>query len=240
MDFNNFCTTETADYVFYYRAGSFAEENIETVAAEQEYCRDYILRVMNIQPDLRIHYYLLDDAGEVGKAYGDNDPCSGFCRIPNSIYAVYSPSLRCTGFHEDVHLLSYAALGRPEPAFIREGLAMYFDRTWHGFANTAWTKLYLDTGLLDGVDQLHQNKVFYDLPDGITYPAAGAYTDFLISLYGIERYKTFYTAWSSSGDNPYRVFGISPETLCTDFRKWIQSLNIITGHLAEQTEAEYL
>ncbi|MFP4443521.1 MAG: hypothetical protein ACLFST_10400 [Spirochaetia bacterium] len=240
MDFIDFNTKETANYLFHYRAGSFAEVNIEAISSKQEYCRQYILQVLNVQPDLRIKYYLFDNAEEVGNAYGDSDSCSGFCRVPDSVYAVFSPSLQCTGFHEDAHLLSYAALGRPEPAFIREGLAMFFDRTWHGFANIAWTKLYLDTGVLDGVDQLHRDEAFFDIPDGLSYPAAGAYTEFLISLYGIETYKLFYAAWNTAGEDPYGVFDKSAETLSADFLKWIQSLNIITGHLAERTEAEYL
>lgn len=114
-------------YVFHYVPGSIAEKDIEKIVMIQENCFKDICNLLNIYPTFKIQYFLLETPELVGKLYGDHDPCNGFANPPNEIYAVYNNKIKCVGYHEDAHIISYL-INRPHSIFLREGLAMYFDK----------------------------------------------------------------------------------------------------------------
>lgn len=182
---------ESEHYLFHYGANTKAEQDIAAIAAQQESCFQYICAVLGTKPDFKISYFLCDSPEEVGRIYGDNDPCNGFTAPPDKIYAVYNENVKCIGFHEDAHVISYL-INRPDPPAIREGLAMYFDRKWWGIANLDWTGYFIKTGRYVPIDQLLERACFFQHPDIITYPIVGAFTEWLISTYGRESYMRMY------------------------------------------------
>lgn len=183
---------ETEHYIFYHREGTKAEADIEEIAAHQEACFRYICGVLHVDPAFKIKYFLCDSPKEVGRVYGDDDPCNGFAVMPNTIYAVYNEEVQCIGFHEDVHILSYT-VNRPDSPAIREGLAMYFDRKWWGIHNLDWVGFFIKKGLYLSVDTLLDRRAFFDADCAITYPIMGAFTDYLIGTYGRKAYMDFYS-----------------------------------------------
>ena len=186
---------ETKNYRFNYNENSKAERDILEIAKYQESCYEYICNVLKIEPNFKIEYFLCDSSEEVGRifgdAYGDYEPCSGFVDLPNKIYAVYSDALQCIGFHEDAHVISYL-INRPNSCAIREGLAMYFDRKWWGIQNLDWTGYFIKMNQFVSIDQLLDDDVFFSYDCTITYPIMGAFTDWLIKTYGVDKYIQFY------------------------------------------------
>lgn len=182
---------ESEHYLFHYGAGTKAAQDIEAIAAYQESCFRYICQVLGAAPEFKIEYFLCDSPEEVGRIYGDNDPCNGFAAPPNQIYAVYNEQVQCIGFHEDAHIISFT-VNRPRCPAITEGLAMYFDRKWWGIQNLDWTGYYLQTGRYLPVDRLLDREFFFQHSDVITYPIMGAFTDWLITTYGAEAYMRMY------------------------------------------------
>ena len=211
---------ESEHYRFHYGAGTAAERDIAEIAALQESCFRHICAVLGTTPDFRIEYFLCDSPEEVGHIYGDDDPCSGFADPPDKIYAVYNDAVQCVGFHEDAHLVSYT-LNRPESAAIREGLAMYFDRKWWSIENLDWTGFYLKTGRYIPVDRLLDDDRFFSLHCAVTYPIAGAFTDWLISAYGIEAYRAMYRQ-KSVPQAMEQVYGKSPAELNAAFEAYVR------------------
>ena len=179
------------NYDFHYFKDSIAERDINEIATIQEQCFQEISDLLNISPKIRIQYYLVDSPKLVGEIYGDNEPCNGFAKAPNEIYAVYSEEIKCIGHHEDAHILSYT-INRPNSNFIREGLAMYFDKYWRDKTNEEWVRSFLLENKYIKIHRLLLNDIFFSYPDQITYPIAGAFTKFLIDVYGIERYIEIY------------------------------------------------
>ena len=119
--------------------------------------------------------------------YGDDEPCNGFARLPNNVYAVYNEEVKCIGMHEDAHIISYS-VKRPISAFLREGLAMYFDEQWQGIYNEEWCRAFVrDSRLLDVIG-LIDNEKFFGVQETISYPLAGAFTKFLIDKFSISIY----------------------------------------------------
>lgn len=182
---------ETKHYIFNYNENSKAEKDIIEIAKYQESCYEYICNVLKMFPTFKIEYFLCETPEEVGRVYGDDEPCNGFCDLPNKIYAVYNDEVQCTGFHEDAHIVSYL-INRPNSCAIREGLAMYFDRKWWGIQNLDWTGYFIKNNKFIDIAQLLNDDIFFNYNCTITYPIMGAFTDWLISAYGIDKYLEFY------------------------------------------------
>lgn len=202
---------ESEHYIFHYGANTKAEQDIAAIADYQENCFRYICSVLRVKPDFKIEYFLCDSPEEVGRIYGDNDPCNGFTAPPDKIYAVYNEKVQCIGFHEDAHVISYL-INRPDPPAIREGLAMYFDRKWWAITNLDWTGYYIKTGRYIPVDQLLKREVFFQQYDHIVYPIMGAFTEWLITTYGIESYLRMYQQQDMT-QAMTEVYGQTPEQL---------------------------
>lgn len=183
--------TSSDNYDFYYLNGSIAERDIDKIIKFQQDCFKEICEKLNISPEIRIQYYLVNSPELVGEIYGDNEPCNGFAQAPNEIYAVYNDKIRCVGHHEDAHILSYT-INRPKSNFIREGLAMFFDKLWWDKTNEEWVKTFILEDKYVNIEKLLQDDIFLSCSDAITYPIAGAFTRFLIDNYGIKKYILLY------------------------------------------------
>lgn len=225
---------ESEHYIFHYGANTKAERDIVKIAACQENCFQYICSVLDVTPEFKIEYYLCDSPEEVGRIYGDNDPCNGFAALPNKIYAVYNEQVQCIGFHEDAHVISYL-INRPACPAIREGLAMYFDRKWWGIQNLDWTGFFLKTGRFLPVDALLDRAFFCAYDCTITYPIMGAFTDWLISRWGMERYLQLYRQKNIPAAM-VQVYGKTPEQMNRDFISYVSLFKTDEG-LEQRMEA---
>lgn len=188
---------ETSNYIFYYQENSTAEKDISKIAQLQQSCFEYICNVLQVTLNFKIEYYLCETPDDVGRIYGDNEPCNGFACSPNKIYAVYNEGTKCIGFHEDAHIVSYT-INTPNVTAIREGLAMYFDKKWWGIQNLDWTGYFIKTGKYVSINDLLDDEIFYSIDCSIAYPIVGAFTEWLISSYGIDKYLQFYKYENSS------------------------------------------
>ena len=215
---------ETEHYIFHFNEGAKAEADITEIASCQEACFRYICTVLRISPSFKIEYFLCDSPQEVGRLYGDDEPCNGFAVMPNRIYAVYNEKVRCIGFHEDAHILSYT-LNRPDCPAVREGLAMYFDRKWWDIRNMDWAQYYIKHQLYLPVAILLDKKTFFDADCSLTYPIMGAFTDYLINAYGIEAYLKFYGQqdMTQAMEDMYRK---SPAELNREFVSYVRLFSL--------------
>ncbi|MGI6734890.1 MAG: hypothetical protein ACOX3C_01725 [Bacilli bacterium] len=218
------CNYETEHYIFNYTAGSKAEEDILLIASVQEACYAYICQVLGVTLNFKIEYFLCNSPEEVGTIYGDNEPCNAFTRPPNKIYAVYNENLKCIGFHEDAHIISYT-INRPKSAAVREGLAMYFDRKWWGISNLDWTLYYLKNNKYISVIELLNNDTFFKEDCSLTYPIVGAFTEWLINSYGIEKYLFVYKE-NDAFFALEKEYGVTPDVLEQQFKKYVALFKI--------------
>ena len=210
---------ESEHYLFHYGAGTKAEQDIAAIAAYQENCFHTICCVLGVTPEFKIEYFLCDSPEEVGRIYGNNNPCNGFAAPPDKIYAVYNEQVQCVGFHEDAHIISFTVNRPPCPA-ITEGLAMYFDRKWWGIQNMDWVSHYIKTGRYLRVDQLLDRAFFFQHDDTITYPIMGAFTEWLIATYGGEAYMRMYKQQDMAAAM-VRVYKQTPQELNQAFTDYI-------------------
>ena len=214
-------------YTFHYKPGSFAAQNIGSVAEEQERCFRKITELLKIPFNDTIQYYLTDSPEENGRImeelFGEYAPGNGFAIGPHSVFAVYSEQIRCIGAHEDTHLISYAYCN-PTGALLSEGLAMFMDGEWWGKPNTEWVKAFLRDGSYRSVFALADDETFWNAPCEISYPIAGAFTAFLIERLGTEAFlEQIYKSKAPLAEKAAHVFGEPPEAIETAFTDWIEA-----------------
>ena len=228
-----------AHYVFHCEKNSTAEKDIAEIIARQEECYSFISNSLRTTAKGKIHYHLFDTPEEVGRQYAiaynsSNDrPCNGFA-LPemnskdgaNHIFAVYNETVKCIGFHEDAHIISYS-LGKPVSQFIREGLAMFFDRYWWGVDNYSWTQWYIEQGEAPAITALLENDNFVEYSEMLTYPIAGAFTGYLFDRFGAEKYIEFYRCSVEKGTQAFaQIFGATVSVLEKNFIAYIKTFRL--------------
>ena len=211
------------NYDFYFNIGSLAEKDIDNIIKIQEKCYTDICNVLNIKPKLRIKYYLLETPELVGKAYGDNEPCNGFASPPDTIYAVYNKDVKCIGYHEDAHIISYT-INRPDSPFIREGLAMFFDKVWWNRKNEDWVIEYLKNNKYISIVKLLDKDTFFSYPDHVTYPIAGSFIKFLIEKFGINKFLELYKKNSNYIKHIEDIYGIKIYDIESEYKQLVLKL----------------
>ncbi len=223
---NNWITYESENYIFNFHKGSVAENKIKEIIQLQERVFKFICNVLKVNFNYKIKYYLCNSPTEVGELCGDNEPCNGFARRPNEIYAVVNQNIECTGYHEDAHIISYA-LAVPLQAFMREGLAIYFDKQWYGISNFSWANYFIKNDKYIRITKLMKNEEFFKYSCKLTYPIAGAFTEYIISLYGIEKYKKFYMKITEDFEKVcLDIFNIEFDELEKNFIQYVGDFNI--------------
>lgn len=114
----------------------------------------------------------------------------------------------------------------PPQVFIREGLAMYFDKNHKGINNLNWVAYYINTKQYVEISKLIIDENFYKISWNITYPIAGAFTEYIITRYGIDSYIEFYKSIDSINFNYIceNVFEKNLSDLENEFIKYVKSL----------------
>lgn len=213
---------ESENYIFNFKKGSIAENNIVEIIEIQERCFKHICKVFNGRFNGKIEYYLCETPKEVGEFYGDNDPCNGFARRPNKVYGVYNEEVKCIGLHEDAHIVSYELLGIPEEVFLREGIVMFLDKGYRGRDNQTWVKYFLENNYKISLKKLLINEEFYKESPDITYPISGGFIEYLIGTYGLKCFIEFYKDKDMEIESRFlKWFDSTMEELENDFKDYI-------------------
>ncbi len=131
---------------------SFAKKSILSIIELQEKCFEDFLSSFDVKSKLVIEYYLFSSSLECGKQYrllypeeySTSDPdesINGYTFYPDTVFATYNESIKCVGYHEDVHILMDEQFGDITSCFVKEGIAMSFDKEWWHIKNEYWAKI---------------------------------------------------------------------------------------------------
>jgi hypothetical protein len=215
-------TKDSTHYVFHFENGSLAEKEIEQVMEIQENCHKNITETLKVTTNQKIGYWLCDTRELVAKESEYHTPINGItCYSPDhiDIYAVYNDEKKCIGYHEDTHAIA-VNINDPTSYAIAEGLAMYFDRVWWNVNNDICTKVYLLDDKYISIEQMVcNNDIFNSVPDMISYPIMGAFTNYIIEQNGIDKYIELYR---QKGDD------------------WRIQIEQVLGHPLREIEEEFI
>ncbi|MBE5782252.1 MAG: hypothetical protein E7329_02930 [Clostridiales bacterium] len=177
-------------YSLFYHPNSIAEMNLSQIIAWQEKCYQRLSNELGLILNRPIRMYLCNSPDEIAQITGC-PPCNGMTFDYDLIYAVYNETTRCLGPHEDAHIFSYQ-IAIPNSFFLREGFAMYFDKSYHGRDNTEIAKDWFKSNKSFSITSLIDNRIFWQLPEEISYPLAGAFAQWIIQHYGMPVYLEIY------------------------------------------------
>lgn len=230
----------TEHYVFHYQKGSLAEKEIQMIAQKQEDAFSKICDILHVTYPERIDYYFTDFPKAIGRAVWEKDiPCNGVARCGrNKIYAVYTEKIRCVGAHEDTHLISFL-INYPESDFIVEGLAVALHSLWWGLPNETWAAYYMEKYTDLSVGSLFDNDAFAKIDSVITYPVAGAFTQFLMDTFSVERYLDLYKYDGCEyGEAVSSLFGVSLSEIEILFRNKMKTVVFDVSELEKLLKEE--
>lgn len=205
LDKKDWVIKKSPHYIFYYFKNSLAEKNISKIIKIKERHYNKILSFLKTKNYQKIKYYLYPSLKEKKKLMGDDSPGNviwqEFELIADKvrtggfeIHVLYNAKKKFIGEHEDVHLLSLP-LGLSIYLF-NEGFAQFMEGSLFGKDIDILSKRFLKKNKLYSLKWLLDNKNWDKVREEIVYPQAGSFVRYLISTYGIKKFKKVYKALS--------------------------------------------
>lgn len=169
-----------------------------------------------------------ENCDDIGKKVSlDGSEENSFIVPPYSIHAVYEEQIKCIGEHEDTHLIS-AQLNEPSSDFLCEGLAMFMDGKWWGKPNKYWVKQFFDENICPkptAIMDLSENE-FWDIEPRISYPLSGAWVEFFIAEYGIDKFLNVYSQNSDYIKQAEKQTNSTFKQIDEQFFNWVLKNNL--------------
>ncbi|MDO4927353.1 MAG: hypothetical protein Q3980_17075 [Turicibacter sp.] len=106
---------------------------------------------------------------------------------------------------------------------LKEGLEMFFEKKWCDISNFEWVIYLLESDSYVLLQRLLKDKVIYDYPDYMIYPVMGAFTQYLILTYGLEKYLNLYCMKEQPLNKCFKdVYDCSMKMIETEFLNYIR------------------
>jgi hypothetical protein len=195
----NWLTAEGQNCMIYYEDNidNWFKENVLQIVAFADDCVAKVVQVLNISYNGKMEYFFyssprypdLPGATE-GKVFAFFPPQQLY--ISTGLEESYMDYLRILFVHETVHALDYM-IGTGALTFFREGLAVYVswslqEGRYFGYnLDDVVSGIYATDGLIP------LNKEVYDWSKYRDYLQSGSFVKFLITNYGLERFKQFFS-----------------------------------------------
>lgn len=89
----------------------------------------------------------------------------------------------------------------------------------------AWTNFFISNKKYIPLNILFNNDEFFKVSHTITYPIAGAFTEYIISLYGLDTYRKLYMDGSFKA-NLEAILKTSLDSLESDFIEYMKGFSV--------------
>lgn len=120
--------------------------------------------------------------------------------------------------HEMMHMITMYKWGTPPSSstWMNEGLATYSDVTCLKYSLEEIYKYFIQSNKLITLDKLSED--FYGNPDMIAYTQSAFVCKYLITTYGISKFKAL---WKSGYENLTEIYGFDAQTLEQTLKEYI-------------------
>jgi hypothetical protein len=219
-DDRNWLVVESRHFIFHFRPGSDAEQDIAQIvpAAEKDYAA--VTAILDIRFEAVINYYIYthQESNSIGPG-AHADP--RFLAIHQPYDSGY-PSRGSLGRHEMVHVIADRALGTPKLGLLAEGLAVAVDGSYGQTSMDAWIRLFCQNDTLLPVRSMLDKHDDYD--DREFYPQAGAFVHYLMTRFSAAPLKRLYPVSYEAFDTEFaRLYGRTVEELESDYQQYVKA-----------------
>ncbi|MEM2914583.1 MAG: hypothetical protein QXH91_04180 [Candidatus Bathyarchaeia archaeon] len=196
----NWISVEGKNCIIYYQDNicSWFKEKVQQIVTFGDDCILKVVQLLNISYGGKVEYYFYSSAinpavsteasgGIVSSVF----PPSPVLFAYKSLDELYMDYFRVLFVHETVHALDYLIGGRAL-TFFREGLALYVSYSLQEDRYYGYNLDDVVSGICVADGLIPLNK---EIPDWSTYRdylEAGSFTKFLITNFGLERFKQFF------------------------------------------------
>lgn len=164
--------------------GSISASVIRAISKEQQRTYRVICKALHLRKSgkpIRVEVFssrtlMHMHTGFHGNAFADQQR--------NTIYAYVPKNRRALGYHEMVHVLS-EKFGKA-PLFYVEGLAVYFDKTWHGEPLEKVIRKEYSLVQKQFLCNLLSDKKFRSAPQKLAYAFSGLAFRLLVKQHGLQ------------------------------------------------------
>jgi hypothetical protein len=214
-------TSDRGHYTFYVRAGSFAEQSLDTLAAVLEDQFAVTVRAIEGRYDGRIAMFLHNSGAEAGFASDGNGGNHSGVAYPETetVKTVAVPPLDANLFsllsHEANHVIVRNSLGREGTSFITEGIASaLLSERFHSQGRTFlyhWTAV--NRSQLIRLATLVDDGRWNSVSSQFAYNESASFLAYLLDTYGQRPFRAIYSVTSSEFASAFRAaYGMSLES----------------------------
>jgi hypothetical protein len=209
-------TYATNKLIFFYAPDSVLSKGnaIQDFAVKRAAAYDDITKALQIQDGRKVKFFIYDNDTVAKTLIRQN---AGFAQ---STVGIIHTKVNQTVGHELTHVLSRAINGRPPPnRVLDEGLCVWMD---HKPADhLAEGRRLLESNNLPSASQMIE---MLGGKDESCYSAAGAYVGYLLTKYGVEKFKELWGSGKTSYDEQFaRIYGKSQAEMDTEWRAFLKS-----------------
>ena len=217
---------ETPEFDFY----CTPDENLPDTETVNLLTDNYykICGIFNVKIPEKIKYFMCGDRQQVGE-FLNLPEAGGYAQTENNTII----ACRWNMIHELTHIISIRKYPGVEVNALLEGTAFCFGGSadCDKDAYLPHVKALCKIKKLPSVDAMLNDSVFFSTGANEAYLTMGAFVNFLIEKYGIEKFVAFYSKVKAETETRaalVSVFGKTAAELETGFKEWLDNLNEVT------------
>ncbi|EPZ57235.1 hypothetical protein H477_2313 [[Clostridium] sordellii ATCC 9714] len=103
---------------------------------------------------------------------------------------------------------------------------MFFDKGYLGIDNYSWVRYFILNNKYVSINELIVNDKFHKASHFITYTIAGAFVDYLICTFGVDKFKEFYSHVDDNFEECFKeTFKVSLKDFEEKFKRYVNILS---------------
>lgn len=168
------------------------KSDVSEIVEHLERSRKAITTFLSTQKKVsKITYHFYRNTEEKGLVTGNTDQ-SHITSLTNSVHTISNDMYKGNEVGMDNALLVQQLVGVSNKAILTRGLPVYFTKSWQVRGYQYWASRLMESGNTLTVDQLLDNEFLAMESSLIRDCLAGAFTEFLLEVWGKEKYLSNY------------------------------------------------
>lgn len=220
---------QTMHFSFVTHGSSITAATVDSLAQREEINLQNFRSRLGVDATIeipRLTIHLWDNLEEKGLFTGETR-LAHTAENRQDVHLAFTKDLRGDDFTEEAKWLIDRLVGGAQSPALREGLATALSDNWRGVGYRGWAARLMQTENAPPLDELLQSGVWAAESDLVRQPLLGAFADFLLPRWGIEKFLQVYRTWPADGWPKKLPNSDTPQRVLTEWKKYVRSLPAI-------------
>ncbi|MCX6173746.1 MAG: hypothetical protein NTZ27_03220 [Ignavibacteriales bacterium] len=213
----NWQRDSTSHFNYYYELNSICANYVDSTKIYMEKGYPELLEFLGVKNyRSKLNLFMVDSRERMKKIIGMET--NGIAKVEdNTVYSVFSPTIRIYGKHEFCHVITCNEWGMYKEIWLSEGLAVNSDNKWWGYDLHSLANYLKVKGKLIPMNEIVEN--FHKYESFITYPECGSFVKYVKEKYGLDIIKELWKAGRIGFENKLG------KNISEIEKYWIQEIN---------------